>query len=618
MTKTDEQTNPHDQLAWVVNAAATIGILFGAIIFAPLVLPVVARKVAGERIGAWWRFWSTAIWQQLAAALGLILVLALAAVEITAFAQWTKAPAFETFLGAPDWQRALVVVLPWFVGNLAAGVALLPLAFLMHRRHLAAVVYRRHIADVQLQERIEIARARAADAAAAHRIGVKLNNTLGEVVKLSPSATRAPHKVNGRTAFGVIIRPTIRTLAERAADRRRVPGWLDKSGKFAVVPQKAGAIRGVMIAESSSGKTFLLNNVAMCSLEEGHPVFFIDAKGSTDDADSLAAVARGEGHTATVTKRWNFFNGSPAAVISKLLALISSDNQFYFDEAKGALQAVMPVAAVRSVDELYDRLTTPAKFPDIDERAVDRLMREVDKTGTTVGVRVRETLMASLVDLEPYIDRNGASFDKPPAELTIIPLTPVDQAQAKLGAVILLDLLNYLKEELERTHKTNMVTIVDEFAQLVVPGQDPGEVAARLLETMRTGEKGLILAAQTASGLSESETIRKRVFGSGAGLFIGRGKDQDEVAKLAGTVTRIESSGAPTGDELNSARAQNTYTLHPNTLRLAAVGQFWLVQAGAVESFRVLPGPATPPASSIDSPATSEEMINPWVAAAQK
>jgi hypothetical protein len=588
------------ELAWVAQAVAVIAQAIAALILPQLIVPVAAARIAGERVATKAQFWRTRRWQPIAAVAGALIVAIVTVVEAAAAAGWLRSPAADGFLNSPEKiQAVLLGLVPWLLLNLALGVLLLPAAWLLHRRHLAGVVYRRHISDVQMQERIERARIRAADVDAAARIGVAVDPATGEVTGVHAEAIRAPRRVNGRTAFGVVVHPTVRTLPERVADRRQVPKWIDKSGRYVVVPDKAGSIRGVVVAESGSGKTFLLDGTMLCALEEGHPVFFLDAKGATNDANKLAAIATSLGHTALVSKKWDFFNGSTPAVIAKLLSLISSDNQFYFDEAKGALQTIMPAGPVRSVDELYDRLTTPARFVDIDERGVEKLMREVDKAGTTVGIRVRETLISSLIELAPYIDPNGSSFDKPGADLTIVPLTPVDPAQAKLGAVILLDLMAYLKEELERDEQRNGYTVVDEFPQLVVPGQDPGDLAARLLETMRTGNKGLMLASQTDAGISENETTRKRVLGSGAGLFIGRGKDQEEVAKLAGTVTRIESSGAPTGDELNSARAQNTYALHPNEVRYAHDGEFWLVQGGAVAHFRVLPPPiATAPAGA--------------------
>ena len=74
--------------------------------------------------------------------------------------------------------------------------------------------------------------------------------------------------------------------------------------------------------------------------------------------------------------------------------------------------------------------------------------------------------------------------------------------------------------------------------------------------------------------------------------------------KYAGTVMQMESSGAATGDELRSARAQHTFVIPPQDVREAADGAFWLVQGGAIAPFRALPQ-ATPTAPEV--PAETEE-----------
>ena len=59
--------------------------------------------------------------------------------------------------------------------------------------------------------------------------------------------------------------------------------------------------------------------------------------------------------------------------------------------------------------------------------------------------------------------------------------------------------------------------------------------------------------------------------------------------KYAGTYMQMESSGAATGEELKSARAQHTYVIPPQDVREANDAQFWIVQGGSMAAFRVLP-----------------------------
>ncbi len=94
--------------------------------------------------------------------------------------------------------------------------------------------------------------------------------------------------------------------------------------------------------------------------------------------------------------------------------------------------------------------------------------------------------------------------------------------------------------------------------------------------------------------MSSDAMMQTRLMSSGAGIVIGRTNDPEEAVKYAGTILRMEASGAASGDQLGTARAQHTYTLHPQTVRQAADGMFWLVQNGAVVPFRALPPTAEP------------------------
>jgi hypothetical protein len=158
---------------------------------------------------------------------------------------------------------------------------------------------------------------------------------------------------------------------------------------------------------------------------------------------------------------------------------------------------------------------------------------------------------------------------------------------------MLLDLRNYLAGRLAARDRSPVLVVVDEFPQLVTDAQDPGDTAGSLFETARSAGLGLILATQSPAGLSNDAVRRRRALTSGAALIFGRSKDPEEMVQYAGTVMRMESSGRPTGEELGSARAQHTYVIPPQDVREAADGAFWLIQGGAIASFRALPNQDT-------------------------
>lgn len=130
----------------------------------------------------------------------------------------------------------------------------------------------------------------------------------------------------------------------------------------------------------------------------------------------------------------------------------------------------------------------------------------------------------------------------------------------------------------------------DEFAQLVTADSDPGDIAASMFETARSAGIGLWLAAQSVAGLSQDEAQRRRALSSGAALLFGRSKDPEDVVAFAGTVMRLEASGAATGEELRSARAQHTYVIPPTTCAARrSVSSGWCRAARSRRSARCPP-----------------------------
>ncbi|MDI1343878.1 MAG: hypothetical protein PSV22_07250, partial [Pseudolabrys sp.] len=271
------------------------------------------------------------------------------------------------------------------------------------------------------------------------------------------------------------------------------------------------------------------------------------------------------------------------------------------------------------VADLRERLTNPG--PHVrDQFDLTIVNQTVDRNGTTSGMRAMHSLLVALRPLERFIGEDGWSYGDAATDVTVIPLSPVDDAQAKLGDLLMLDLRNFLAARLQARDKSPVVVIVDEFPQLVTGGQDPGDTAGSLFETARSAGVGLVLATQSPAGLSNDETRRRRALTSGAALIFGRSKDPEDVVKYAGTVLRMEASGRAAGDELGNARAQHTFVIPPQDVREAADGAFWIVQAGAIAAFRVLPhlpAPASPDptaeqalelqAVDVELPATSDQ-----------
>jgi hypothetical protein len=481
---------------------------------------------------------------------------------------------------------------PWAVLNLLSGVLLLPAAWSIKRRRIAELVRSRQISNVVRQEKIEAARKRAADQTTAKRMGVHVDGETGQITGVADTAITSPFATaDGRQVFGFVNRIPVRTLADRFFDIRRVRDWVDAKGDLIVMPTTASAVRALVIAESGTGKTVLLDDLVLSALSYGWPVLVLDAKGDPADADHLVALAQSHGMTSSRPRGWNLFNGTAEQITSLLMRLMPAPdgaNQHYLDEIRGVLQAVQHESPLTSTDDLRERLHNPA--PWVRDRYDLALVNQpTDRNGGTSGTRALHSLMVALRPLEKHLDDEGWSYGTLPAQLTVVPISPSDDAQARLGDLLLFDLRNYLAARMAGRDHSPMLVVVDEFAQLVSGNQDPGDTAGSLFETARSAGMGLVLAGQSAAGLSNDETKRKRALGSGAALIFGRSKDPEEMVFYAGTAFRMEASGKAESGELGSGRAQHSYVIHPQEVREAADGAFWLVQAGAIAPFRALP-----------------------------
>lgn len=586
-----------DALSRLLGAVLVVAL---ALIALPLLLPLLVNALVPDMVATKTRFWKVYRWQWIANTIGILLVAGLVTVEAVLLAQWVQSGDARQFIDGDGVGQLLPTFGGWAVLNLLSGVLLLPALWSHRRRQIAERVRTRRITNVLAQERIEAARKRAADAAAARRIGVKLDTNTGRIAGIAADVLTVPHDVGGRQSFGFTNRATVRLLADRFHDTRTVRDWVDPSGQFLVLPETSSSVRALLVAESGSGKTVLINGLVLCALESGWPVFVLDAKGDPADAEQLVAIARSHGHTAAVGGRWDLFNGTAEQVTSKLMRLMppaDGANQHYLDEIRGCLQAVQDATPIRSVADLRDRLTDPNAHVR-DQFDLMIVNQSVDRNGTTAGTRALHSLLVALRPLEKSIGEDGWSYANAPADVTVIPLSPVDDAQAKLGDLLMLDLRNFLAARLTARDKSPVVVIVDEFPQLVTAGQDPGDTAGSLFETARSAGVGLVLATQSPAGLSNDETRRRRALTSGAALIFGRSKDPEDVVKYAGTVLRMEASTQSGGEAQGTARAQHTFSIPPQDVREAADGAFWMVQAGAIAAFRALPH-ATVPASPV-------------------
>lgn len=621
-----QQTPPRSSGGVMENFVEVLLKILGGIvlvgIFLPIAIPLLVSGFFSHRIAKRQVFWVTPRWHvplNIVATTATVLVLAW---EVWQIVEWIASGKAAAVVGTDGWIGELAAAaVPWLVLNFVLGVVLVPIMWSIRRRRIAEQVRLRKIPNVSDQEDIEQARRRAADLVAAQKIGVKLDPATGVPRGSTAGAVTAPRDVDGRQAVGIVARDTVRTFGEVFQDRRRVGEWTDPRSRWIVLPDKAGAMRFLLVAESGSGKTVLLFGLILAALARGWRGVFIDAKGDPRDARRLVALARQLGYSAEVAGKWNMFAGTAQQITDKIMRCLptsTGDGEFYNREVRGVLQAVQGRTPLRGMRDLLERLANPAAHVGSQDQ-LDSLMAVVDsRAGITRVDRVRDRLLIELDPLKPHLSATGWSFDDVPADLTVVPLSPIDAAQKRLGDLMIHDLRNFLADRLARRaeHGDDPEAIswafVDEFAQLVSDDSDPADSATALYETSRSADFGLGLAVQGVAGLSADENKRRRALASGAALFVGRSKDPEDTVKYAGTVMHMEASGQATADELNSGRSQHTFVIPPQNVRQAALGQFWLIQSGAVAPFRALPNP---PLQETPAPAPAAAEPEPAAAA---
>lgn len=584
-------------VAVVVAALWAVAVL----VCAPLLIPLLVRSLAGRWAPVKRWYWLTYRWWWILVTAGIVAVLALLATEVGLIVTWAQAGGFDALRAAEaPAMQAWSTIWPWLVVNFAAGVLLVPAVWSYQRRKVAAQVRLRTIPDVVRQERIETAQRQARDLSSARRIGVRVDAVTRTITGSDAATLTAPHRLADNSyALGVINQETIRGIAQRMADQSRVPDWVTSDMRHLVLPSKVGACRAMLFAESGTGKTVLLMSIITAAMKLGWKVIFIDAKGVPKDARELARLVEMHGGTAVISgageaaqTQWNLFHGDAADITAKIMRLQpppAGANQHYLDEIESVLDIIQTKAPLTSVDDLQERIENLDAWVE-DRRDWGTLRNIVDsKTSLTAAERATAAVVKSLRRFREWTDPEGWTFDAPLADVTIFPLIPVDRTQAALGDLLLLELRSYIKRRLEREDYTPVLMVVDEFPQLVAPGNDPADLATKLFETLRSAGGGLILAAQAVEGMSPDAAMRSRALSSGAAVLFGRQKNPDELCSLAGTEMRLEASGAASGDELRSGRAQHTFRIKPDDVRRAAAGEFWIVQGGHHATFRALP-----------------------------
>lgn len=192
-----------------------------------------------------------------------------------------------------------------------------------------------------------------------------------------------------RYPVGIVVNDDFRDPLTRWLDRHRTSPahpWraIDGEGcQWAVLPPEP--FSGWVFGATGSGKSVLLQRIINAALTAGWNVALIDAKGTTDDAQtSWLPLARrnnalfewthnDERHAS---RPYDLWRGNSESLVSKALRLLpppSTDAQHYRDQNERALRALVGHGGGwRTTDELVAKLERPSDYV-TDQRALTTL-----------------------------------------------------------------------------------------------------------------------------------------------------------------------------------------------------------------------------------------------------
>ncbi|MBU3063109.1 hypothetical protein KO481_16435 [Nocardia sp. NEAU-G5] len=577
-------TTGSEVLAVVLGAMLLVVIAPGAVIIG-LAWLAGLRGYAAAKHRRWWMFLTPERWWMVAgAATGVAVVLGSLAWAIALM----RAGRFETLV-APA------------VVSLAAGALAAPGTFVLARRHLRLRVLEGRTDDVLATAQIAEAVRRADDELTARSVGVSLDEHTVDLRVIDPErrmTAPVPVEVDTAIRYGIgIVVPEDRLTDVERSSHFTAPGC-----DLLLAPQVAGQMRALILAGSGTGKTELIAGFHATANRVGMTSVLIDLKAQAYDANRFGEDARRQreyvGSAAdvrVVRGGWDFFDCPREQLLERLMFIApkASSTDFYSQRMRRVLDLVIDGRGtkplVRSLEELTDRLADPVKV--LGRRLAGPIVEE-DRFGQTDAGMVAADVDAMFAPLRKYLPKTGEgwSFSRlAPGSATIVSLNPVLAPELLLANLILRDLRDFLASRAESpidpARQQPVAVIVDEFPQMVEREVDAAEEAAKVLETARAANVGLILAGQSIEGYSRDPQMQRRLLGAGVAIFLGRSALPDTVTEAAGTRWQLEVGGDPWGFSINTAHAKWVFQVLPQYVRRMHVGMFWVIHEGAAMRF---------------------------------
>ncbi len=354
-----------------------------------------------------------------------------------------------------------------------------------------------------------------------------------------------------------------------------------------------------VLGSTGAGKTETLKRIAAEVLEHtDRDLFLVDGKGDPKLAHDFRALAwqhgRGEAPvfrlgTGEPSARYDGFRGAKEDVYSRLVEMVGAstprgqpegDSEHWKALNRNLLQLICypeQTGPPRSFEEVRARLDLSwlrhAWRDDLDELAELADYKPRDLEG------LRRRLLPLVREFAPLIGPDGFALEETQAAVFSLRTQSAGDTASRLLKFLIEDLKDFAGKRQRRP----AIFIIDEFGAFGTTG------ILSLLSLARSAQLGVVLATQDVASLGD-ETERRLILANTRTKLLMATDFPEEIASLAGTILRVESSiqhdeGEATG--LGSGRIQDAFRISMNEVPGLSAGEAYLIRARRAAKLRI-------------------------------
>lgn len=398
-------------------------------------------------------------------------------------------------------------------------------------------------------------------------------------------------------------------------DRFARDGGVDRVARWLAIEERLLDQHLFVLGSTGAGKTETLKRIAAELLQNtDRDLFLVDGKGDPALAQDFRALAwqygRGEAPvfrlgTGEPSARYDGFRGQKQAIYSRLVEMVGAstpkgqsegDSEHYKALNRNLLQLICYSEAgpPRSFEEVRARLDLDwlryAWKHDLAELTELAAYKPRDLDG------LRNRLLPLVREFAPLIGPDGFALEETQAAVFSLRTQSAGDTASRLLRFLIEDLKDFAGQRQQRP----AVFIIDEFGAFGTTG------ILSLLSLARSAQLGVVLATQDIASIGD-ETERRLVLANTRTKLLMATDFPEEVASLAGTILRIESSiqheeRRATG--MGSGRIQDAFRISMNEVPALSPGEAYLIRARRAAKLRVAPIGEIPeaPAERFDPP----------------